>query len=262
MKRCLFQGLALAAFSLAMASPLTKGATIDSAPFSFGLGYTANVSNFDDTETSSVNTPTTIGNFSFTPSVTTDRWSSRGVTFVNRVLADGPADNDYSANIDTALFQLPVTASYNGPAPADAAAIPNYKLRLEITKVSIWAGAHSSSSLQSLAWDETTAGHAATSPSVALNNGGWDVIAGYTQAAWDPADFDQSLANLNDPYTRTFDILGGNALRYGDGIEVEGLVHLVYDAVPEPNTVSLIGLAMAISTLSRRRRAKKSTAEA
>jgi hypothetical protein len=139
-----------------------------------------------------------------------------------------------SANIDAAGFVLPITASYNGPGPSDASANPNYRLRLEITHISIWGGAYPSSSLQTLAWSETTAGHSATSPSIALAaDTNYQLASNYRQLVWDPTDFDQPIAGVNYAYTRTFDILGGNGLRFGDGIIVKGLVSLVYDATPQ-----------------------------
>jgi hypothetical protein len=227
-----------------------NGASIVSAPFSLGFGYSASQV-FDTTETAAANTPTTIGAFSFNAAPVSDRWSSHGVTFVNRVLADGPPDGDYSANIDTPAFTLPVTAKYNGPAPSDASATPNYQLRLELSEVSIYAGAYPSSSLQSLAWDEVTPGHLATSSSVALPNGDWASASAYTQVAWDPGDYNLPLAGLNGAVTRTFDILGGNGLRYGDGIELVGSVSLIYDAVPEPTSFGFVGLAAALTVLRR-----------
>lgn len=238
MSRLLTRPICLAALVLAMTTPALQGATITSAPFSFGFGMTATGGGtWNDEETSGVNTPTTQGDFSFAPVPTGDRFTTDGSTFPNRVLTDAPLDG-YSAAIDKAMFEVPITANYTGAVPGDVnGTAPNYKLRLEITSISIYAGAHPSSSLFSLAWDETTAGHAATSPSTALPvNNDYNEAASYLKVAWDPAEFDEPLSGLNDSFTRTFDILGGNELRFGEGIEIEGRVTLVYNAVPGPGT--------------------------
>jgi hypothetical protein len=101
-------------------------------------------------------------------------------------------------------------------------------------------------------WSETTPGNAATSPSITLiTTSNFNEAASYTQLVWDPADVDQPLAGLNNAFTRTFDILGAGDLRFVDGIEVEGQVSLVYNAVPEPASLALTSFALAIAAGAR-----------
>lgn len=248
---CRYAGTAAALFVVVA---MADAAVITSSSFSLGFGFSRDSgSSWNTDETAGVNTPTTIGDFSFTPAPTGPRWSGSGATFVNRVLADG-TDGDVSAYIDDAPFALPITASYNGAAPTDADGVPNYKLRVEISSISIYAGAHPSSSLHEIAWDETTPGHAATSPALALTpSTNYNEVAAYGHLVWDPDDFDVPLASLNDSTVRTFDILGGNGLRYGDGIEVTGTVSLVYDAVvPEPASLVLLALGGVVAFIPRR----------
>jgi len=239
-----------AVFVLIVSTSATRAATLTSAPFSLGYGFSRDSGSVWNTdETAAANTPTTIGDFTFNPAPSGPRWSGSGPKFVNRVLTSG-IDGDISAYIDDSSFQLPVTGSYNGPAPADAAPTPNYKLRLEVSSVSIYAGAHPSSTLYSINWDETTAGHLATSPSVALApSTNYEDATAYGHLVWDPVDYDVPLGSLNAPFTRTFDILGGNGLRFGDGIEVQGTVSLVYDsAVPEPASLMIVAIGVGLLT--------------
>ena len=216
---------------------LANAAALTSADFSFGFGaqHPSSASDvFNDVETAGVNTPATQGDFTFTPTVIGGRSGGFGCTFLNRVLADG-VDGDVSAAVSRSgpvNFVVSIAGSYNGGPPAHAVSA-DYNLALEITSISVWAAAWPTYST-SAAWDETTPGHAATSPSMALiesNNA--HLTSSYTQLVWDPDDYGVWLDSLNDSFTRTFAILPvveGNDYRYLDGVEIEGRVHLIYDA--------------------------------
>ena len=222
-----------------------------SADFSFGFGATDPLRDqnaWTTNETSIANTPTTQGDFSFSPALpTSNRFDGSGLLFPFRVITDASADPasttsgqtgaDPSAGFPNGLT-VPITASYNGPVPADASGTPDFKLMIEITSISIWGGHHSQSSTPpTLAWEEVTAGHAQTSPAVTLPPGttaGLDrkTLSNYAQLVWDPDDFATPLAGLNDSFTRTFGIVDRltlGDLRFADGIEVEGRVHLIYN---------------------------------
>lgn len=216
---------------------LTIDRTLSSSEFSLGFGAQDNSSStdvFNDVETASVNTPTTQGNFTFAPTVIGGRSGGVGCTFLNRVLANG-ADGDVSAAVSRSgpvNFTVSIAASYNGSAPAHAVST-DYNLGIEITRISVWAAASTGYST-SAAWDETTPGHAVTSPSTALiETADAHRTASYTQLTWDPDDYGLSPASLNASCTRTFAILPvveGDDYRYLDGVEIEGRVHLIYDA--------------------------------
>jgi hypothetical protein len=75
----------------------------------------------------------------------------------------------------------------------------------------------------------------------------------YTQLMWDPSETDVPLGALNDSLTRTFKIPNTSTLRYADGLEVEGRVTLIYDAIPEPISLTLVGFAAGAALFSRRR---------
>jgi hypothetical protein len=241
MNRSHFALFFLATLMTAATTPATRAVVLNSSPFSFGYGF-ANLSgsSWNDSETSSVNTPTTQGSFSFTPAPVGDRFSGDGVVFPNRVLTDQSADG--VSGFLTGNFNVPITANYNGGTPSGASGTPNYQLRLEISNISIYAGEHSSSfSSIPLIWDETTPGHLSSSTPIALPiSNDFNEVAGYLKVEWNPDDFATPLANLNDPVTRTFDILvvdNEGDLRFLDGLEIEGRVSLIY----EGTTPSLLG---------------------
>ncbi len=234
-------------------------AEVASAPFSFGYGWSptnpanTDVRSWNTNETSASNTPSTIGDFSFAPAPFGGNFSATGISFPNRVLTNR---GNYSAIIDN-QFVVPVTASYTGVAPAGVSGTPNYKLRLEISKLSVWVGDHNSANTDGMAtWIETTQGHESTSPVIAVTKSNdFNEARVYSQLVWDPSDYDVPLAGLNDGSTRTFRIPNTSSLRYADGLEIEGRVVLVFDAVPEPATLSLLVMACAAAgTMFLRRR--------
>lgn len=231
------------------AASASHATVITSADFSFGFGATAlSPATWTATENAATNTPATIDNFSFAPLPVGGRFSGTGPKFVGRVLANGSTTDVVGYLKD---FSVPITASYNGPAPSDASATPDYKLLLEITKISLYGARSDATSGSTLAWSEVTSGHSATSPSIALT-----IAAGaaqgsksmYKQLAWDPADYEVSLTGLNGTFTRTFGAdapyAGTGDWRLVDGMEIEGRVHLSYNAVPEPAAVVLLATSL------------------
>lgn len=242
-------------------------ATLTSADFSMGYGAdgiattnfrtASSTRPWSDNENLANNSPTTQGAFTFSPQPLGGRSGGFGATFPNRTLTDG-VDGDISAAVSSSVvphFNIPIEASYNGAAPVDVVADdPNYRLMIEITRISIWAAAWPGFRT-SMEWDEITAGHGATSPTVALIESNQSALASsYTQVAWDPADFGLPLGSVNATATRTFTITPdtvGSDFRYLDGLEIEGRVHLVYNAIPEPASLMVLGLGGLV--LMRRR---------
>lgn len=236
-----------------------NAAQITSANFSFGYGHV--VSEWNDSETSSVNTSTSQGNFVFAPAPNGPRYRGIGPTFINRVLGNGDSESFVGAAYDgQRLFSVPITANYTGAAPGDASGTPNYQLQIEITSVSIYGGSEDAA-VTTMALRETTAGHAQTQPTPVTvpvtSFGAGSSITAYAQAVWNPGDYSTSLASLNDSFTRTFGVVivvpnGQYDPHYIDGLEVTGRVHLIYDAIPEPASLSLLAL-VAPALLTRRR---------
>lgn len=250
---------------VAFGSISAQAATITSADFTFRFGSTikASANTWTQTENPSNSLPN-VGNFTFSPAPNGRAQSGVGPKFPNGVLTDGlpgPNDGDIVGSLsnpfgDPWAFTVPVSGSYNGAAPGDAAGTPNYRLKLEITNISIYAARGPNN--PSIAWEEQTSGHESTSSSVTINevnSATRHIAANYTLVAWDPADYEIALGSLGDPFTRTFgfDFPSGtvDTTHIGDGITVQGRVSLVYDAIPEPATLSLLSLG-GLALLRRR----------
>jgi hypothetical protein len=223
-------GLVLGLCVLA-ASLQATAATISSDSFTFALGKTSADFAWNGNENAATNSPATIGDFTYSPSATSDAFSGTGPTFGGMTLANGNPGNFSGYSND---FVLNITGSYAG-TPGD-----NCKVNVEITNVSIYGVAYSGLSSGDFQFTETTPGHAASSPAVALNTvTAGDILAlggaaNYNLLAWNPDDFDVDGTS----FTRTF-VLGGSAFAI-DGLVVEGKVNLTYDAVPEPATLGLL----------------------
>ncbi len=250
--RVLVGFIASAAFTW---SASVQAATLTSADFSLAYGSDVDNTNpvtvWRTNETAGTNTATTIGDFTFAPAPVGASWDVPGPTFVNRTLATGAGNNvAWFGNPAARPFAVPVTASYNGAAPGDVSGTPDYKLQIEITKISVYGARYDANQLATMAWDETTSGHTQTSPSVNLqivfSAADTNNASKYTLLDWNPDDYDVSIASLNDTFTRTFDILPGDSLdyRFGDGLIIEGRVHLTYNAVPEPMSFILFGIGL------------------
>jgi hypothetical protein len=235
---------------LMFVAPVACATTVTSSDFSLGYGATANTfpgtGAWTTTETAASNTATTIGDFSFSPAPVGWAFSVKGATFAGRVLEDG--GNDVSAWVgDPGVFQVPVTAQYNGTLPAGAT---NIQMNLEITRISVYGGYYDNGGLTmtSMAWEEATSGHSQTQSAAegalaTLPAADAQHVAGYAHLVWNPGDYSVSLANANQSFTRTFGIptIGGyNDNRYLEGLEITGRMSLTYTAAPEPSTLALL----------------------
>ncbi len=235
-----------------------NAASIVSANFTFGLGFD-NTHAWTLTENAGNNSSTTQGDFTLSPVATSPvEWSSAGVAFPNRALASGSHSASISATTTGPVVQntVTLTGSYNGPAPADASATPNYQLTIEITQLSIWVGGYAAGTGgDQVSWSETTSGHTSNSPMQTIpllgGAGATNPAGGYAQLLWDPTDFQFALSGLNDSQIRTFinPVVGGDAnndFRFADGIEVLGRVILTYEAVPEPSGLLIVCIGLVI----------------
>jgi len=226
--------------------------TIQSAPFSLGYGFIGPgaTGTWKTTETSGANTPTTQGDFTFSPLVTGGQFDSTGPGFPARVLTDSVGWTGVSIAYSTeAGFQADITGAFTGVLPAGT----NHQIRINIDQVSIYAIAHPSfvAGDETIAFAETTAGHADASPAIGLTpTGAYTIAANYSLLSWDPTDF----AEPGVTFTRTF-VLTSDDLRGIDGFEISGTVELIFTAIPEPSTASLLAVAAAgILVVARRRR--------
>lgn len=129
LKTKLIRSVLVVMIALSGAVANVSGATITSADFSIGYGFTGpSPGSWNTSETAAQNTPTTIGDFSFVPSLLNQGFSSVGATFPARELANG---FDWSAlywgspGADARDEPPEIVGTYNGPTPGDAAAVPN-----------------------------------------------------------------------------------------------------------------------------------------
>jgi hypothetical protein len=223
---------------------------LTSGDFSIGLGFTANEVTWNDIETAGANTPTTIGDFTFTPAVVSSNNSSGGVNFINRVLGGGPSDR--SANGDG--FLATVVGTYTGPTPADAAPVPNYRVTLDIDEISLYVAVYDAAA-SPFHFQETTAANPGVSPDLTddfVGGNNANTPSTYTKAVWNPGDFQE----IGTTSTRTFkfpDAEAATANLQIDGFEILGNVILEYDSVviPEPASILLLAAIGAAAAFTR-----------
>ena len=213
-------------------------ATITSANFSVAFGATyisGAVVSWTPLENTTLNTTTTIGNFSFVPTIPSGRaFTQNGPTFVNGALSTGGTTNVTGNATD---FELRLTGSYDGVVPPGATGVT---LTVNITRLSIWGWSSSThTTVTNLDFRETTPGHAASSPSINLRSGSFSAAAvanaaNYTQIIWNPADFAVALTAA----TRTFNINGGGVPLCVEGLTIQGNVVLTYTPAAQPPPVT------------------------
>lgn len=196
---------------------------------------------FNTSETSGVNISPG-SNFIFNVSIAADALSTTGFTFVDAVM--GGYGVDSFSTVSNSTFAVTLDASYVGPTPLDAAAIPDYKLQLNITSISIWAASFApQGESRTLGWTETTAGNtqAQTQVSIETNPGpNWLTLADYVNLIWTPDGFQSN----GEDQTRTFGLAQSVPTSFAlEGFQVSGNIVLTYTAVPEPATTGLILVA-------------------
>jgi hypothetical protein len=247
MKRTLILAMAVLC-AVALTSTIQAG-VISSSEFSLGYGYTGSKT-WNTSETSGANTATTIGDFTFLPTLVSGHMSSWGPRFPNRVLTTNQNSSGYCSRSDG--FGVSIAGSWAGDDPPDAAADPDYHIQLNITGISIYAAGRVWGATE-IAFQETTTGHEATSGYTAIP----DVDSGYKgdgygQLAWDPADY----ATADKSFARVFDLVTDAAFCAVDGFEVFGTIDITYAVIPEPSTFLLLGSGViaALAMLRRRRR--------
>lgn len=245
--------------SLAIPGSNAIAAQVTSSDFSIGYGFSESAI-WSTSETADANTDIT-GPFSLTISPHAFNYVGSGITFPNRVPTNGgPGLLSAAANNGGpgGAFVISVSANYNGLAPADAAAVPNYRIEIEITSISIYAGANAS--LISLAFTETTDGHnQSQADGIALIDSGNDFsipqgnVSSYRKLTWNPDTYSVGIDAANDDFSRIFSTNAPSShVVFLDGFEIEGRVHFHYDVVPEPG--SLVAMGMVAAGLIGRRR--------
>jgi hypothetical protein len=210
--------------------PVVNATQIISSDFSIGIGYTM-FRGWDTYETSAVNTSSTQGDFTFSPTVTGIMGSGGGWFFPNRVPTGNGANGGVGYDDPANPWVMTLNGSYNGVAQTGGI------LTINITGMSIygspWAGVG-----HTFWFTETTSDHTAVSPSVATPQYVSHMDpATYAQLIWNPTDF----AVAGESATRTFGI-DESSIGYMmlDGFEIYG--NVTYEYIPEPATMILLSL--------------------
>jgi hypothetical protein len=220
---------------------VARAAVIDSAPFSIGLGafsITGDQANWTDDDGLAANNSIPGGLFSMSVSVVSEGGSSAGPRFHDGyIVSDGPGVSGF--NNGTPAWTATLNASYAGSGDA---------LVIRVDSISLYGVAFSSLVVGSIDVVFTEPSQSTTSGSTTLGStsgGGVNTAANYTQFAWNPADYDQSLASA----IRTFGLSSNDGLAL-DGFVVCGVLEVI--GVPEPTSFAL--LFAGTSLLLRRRR--------
>jgi hypothetical protein len=224
-------------------------AVITSQPFSLGIGYVSNnvwnsteITSSGSTVVAGKNTSTTIGNFTFSPSVVSTFNSNGGPSFINRSLGDG--GNFVSGN--GAGFAFSVNGSWSGPTPANAAVVPNYQIAINITSLGLYVlpftvSTNTGASGYPFGFAETTPSHnTATSPTITTGIARSSVGAlktDYTHLVWTPPTYDVAGTSFSRSFGLASPHVGDLQI---DGAEIDGFVTITYDQIPEPAASMLI----------------------
>lgn len=248
--------VAAAIVGASMLGTESQGATITSANFSLGYGFNrlavGGVGAWNTLETSSQNTATTLGDFSFVPSLSGLEDTSAGLTFTDRVLATTGTFSTCAYTMNMSL-----AGSWTGTKPVDAAADPNYRITIDITSIKVWG--HSSNPTEGadkIKLTETTSGYEKADYALfaplhgTMEGGNIQYVENWNQMIWNPTNY----ATSGTSFTRLLNVLNNSAADVPiDGLEIYGNVVLTYDVIPEPTGLLLLGTGSLLA-LARRRR--------
>lgn len=202
--------------------------SVASADFSVGYGFTNHTGRdaWDTSETAAMN-KNPGKDFRLDIKVEGGGFSKFGPSFKDRIL-QAPTPTGMSGNV--ARFKVVVTGVYTGPTPSDAATEPNYRLRLDIRKISIHAAAFDESSGCTLNFTEQSEGFEQSQDPQSLDAkaSGFRILNNYHDIAWEPKAPEVNAEG--NAQTRVFalseSVVGGAVL---DGLEISGNIILEYD---------------------------------
>lgn len=212
--------------------PVANATQIVSSDFSIGIGYT-HFRGWDTFETDAVNTPSTQGEFTFSPSVSGIEGTGGGWLFPNRVPTATAMNGGFGYDDPANPWGMTLNASYNGVAQSGGT------LTVTITSMSIY-GSDWGTGAATMWFDETTAGNVSSSAAATI-----PVYTVHTDPSccvkliWNPG----ALQVDGETATRSFGIDYANTaynLLFVDGFEIFG--NVTYEYIPEPATMILLSL--------------------
>jgi len=175
-------------------------------------------------------------NFEIDVKVDGDAMSQTGPAFKERKF--GPVDGGaMSGTVEK--FLATIVGKYTGPAPADAANPPNYRIQVNISEISLYASAigdeAGSIPTFTLKFNEVSFDHEQSQEeqSIDIKPGRFTNAANYDQIVWQPKNYASPAGDLDQEQGRLFDLTESerNAIAI-DALEVNGNIVLTYDSKP------------------------------
>lgn len=203
---------------------------ITSPEFSVGVGFSPSPEgkeyHWSTRETEEANTLLE-GDFQIEIDLDGGGISKTGPKFEGRILSS-PRGGEYSGS--TEGFSAWITAKYRGEKPKDAANDPNYRIRIKISQLSIYAAASFPEDIATLQFEETTANHSQVQDAVEIapHPEGLNALGAYQKVEWAPATAAKAEKGITGK--RSFILKKGDKNDLAvDGFEVIGEVVLEYD---------------------------------
>jgi len=215
---------------------MVSAGQIVSENFSIAFGVAPNGGSLWNTqENEAANTPPG-ENFELDVKVDGEAMSQTGPTFKERKLG-GVDGGSMSGTVEK--FLATIVGKYTGPAPADAANPPNYRIQVNISEISLYASAigdeAGSIPTFTLNFNEVTFDHEQSqeAQSIEIKPGRFTNAANYDQIVWQPKNYASPAGDIDQEQGRLFDLTESerNALAI-DAFEVSGNIVLTYDSKP------------------------------
>lgn len=172
-------------------------------------------------------------NFSLSVDLEGEAMSPTGPTFNNQRLG-GVSGEGVVGKVDK--FVATITGKYTGPAPADAANPPNYRIQVNIKDISIYAAAIGDASTTTASYtvnfNEVTSGQEQSQEpqTVELKPDSFSNPANYVPIVWTPKNAPSPVGALDQEQGRIFDLTESEpSALVIDGFEIKGTIVLLYD---------------------------------
>jgi hypothetical protein len=135
-------------------------------------------------------------------------------------------------------FIATVVGKYIGPAPADAANPPNYRVQVNVSEISIHAAVAGDGSIPiyKLNFNEVTGGQEQSQKEQPLEfrAESFSNLSNYTRLSWTPKSWPSTAGGIDQEQGRIFDLTESEPDSVAiDGFEIRGNIVLLYDSKKE-----------------------------